>query len=626
MTFFLGASPLLTWQLTPLALPQLIAAVASLFCVGVLWRRRNRAEGAFELLIIQICSAWWAITGALEYCAGTLEMKMFLTQAAYFGVVLAPWALLRFAVAYTEQKRLIPRWLEIIIGSVAFSILALALTNSWTGWLWTGVEPIQLHGWFFAKYVRGPAFGIDFAYCYVLMTFSFLILLRYAWGVGRVFRWQAILTILMVLCPWLTSLAYLLRIGPLPEIDHTPVGFAVGGLFLMWNLLYWRLFDLSPIASHTLFKRMSDPVLVVDSRSRLIEANPAAHALFGLGEEDIGEPLGARLKGWKEIVAVCQGEEEALGDGILRQDGASWSVEVTELTDQKHQLRGRLCVLRDITELSLARDLSHRLAKEAQKANEAKSMFLAHVSHDLRTPIHAIIALSEMLVDEKNPASREFEQLTMIHSAGESLLRLVNDLLDINRIEAGTIDMEDRQFRLSDVLRPVVAFLSAPTRRKGLSLEVEAGSGVEGLRGDPDRLRQVLMNLAGNAIKFTEAGKVTIRALKTEAGWLRLEVEDTGPGVCAEVSDSLFEPFVRASRQRKKEGAGLGLAIVRRFAEAMGGVALMETPKEHGALFAVELPIIDKESPSTMQCDLSSLFIASKEADRAQGAEVAESA
>lgn len=568
-------------------MPQLFAVVALSFCICLLWKRRREAPGAYETLILLICMAWWSAMALLEFCAQTIELKVLFTQLSYFGVVTAPWALLRFSLAFTDRKHLWSRTKDFVVLSLAAGLLLLAFTNPWTRWLWSDIVARDVLGWPFALYERGPLFGVDFAYCYILTGISSVILIRYAAISGGIFRWQSSLILLAILSPFITSLLYLFEVGPFPEVDYTPVGFAIGGLLFAWNLLHWRLFDLTPVAAHMLFDRMVDPVLVIDRQERLIKANASAMVCFSLDSSALGAPL-------REIFASDPDLASAFIDRhAFEYNGVSWSMETTLLEDTMAHSRGRLCVLRDISELMEARQLADVMATEARRASEAKSTFLAHVSHDLRTPVHAILAMTEMVAEGKDPASEDARNLGIIRDAGETLLRLVNDLLDINRIESGAIDLEDRPFCLSEVIDPVVSLLEPPARRKGLTIDLFVEPGLSIMRGDPDRFRQILFNLVGNAVKFSEQGAIGIRATRSPAGWLRVDVCDEGPGIDPAILPTLFDPFVRAKTERKKEGSGLGLTIVRRFTEAMGGTVSVANRPAKGLCMTLELPLLE---------------------------------
>ena len=243
-------------------------------------------------------------------------------------------------------------------------------------------------------------------------------------------------------------------------------------------------------------------------------------------------------------------------------------------------------ILQDITEFKLAKiEKTH-----AEEANKAKTTFLANMSHEIRTPMNAIIGFSNLLLREKH-TSKQRQSLSRIKVAAEHLLLTINDILDLTKIEAGKIQLERSNFNINDLFESIRSLMNEPIASKGLSLEVESGDVPAWIEGDQTRLRQALLNYVSNALKFTERGKITIRALKidetADGVLLRFEVQDSGIGVSPDKIPSLFKAFVQsdASTTRHYGGTGLGLTITRRLAEMMGGETGAQSSLGHGSTF-----------------------------------------
>lgn len=226
----------------------------------------------------------------------------------------------------------------------------------------------------------------------------------------------------------------------------------------------------------------------------------------------------------------------------------------------------------------------------ADAANQSKSSFLANMSHEIRTPMNAIIGLTYLL-RQSTSASEQNIRLDKIDAAAQHLLSIINDILDLSKIEAGCLELEQTDFSLKEILDHISSLIADQSRAKGLSIEINNANVPQWLRGDPTRLRQALLNYAGNAVKFTERGTISLRAeLVEESGeglLVRFEVKDTGIGIAKENLPTLFEAFAQAdvSTTRKYGGTGLGLAITQRLANMMGGETGVASTLGQGSAF-----------------------------------------
>ena len=256
-----------------------------------------------------------------------------------------------------------------------------------------------------------------------------------------------------------------------------------------------------------------------------------------------------------------------------------------ELRQHKNQLENT--VQQRTAELLVARDA-------AEAANRAKSMFLANMSHELRTPLNVILGFSGLMRREPDANASQREKLDIINRSGEHLLALINDVLEMAKIEAGRVQLEKMPFDLGGTVRDVVAMMRLRAEEKGLRLLLEQSPAFPRyLKGDEGRLRQILVNLIGNAVKFTAAGSVSVRlGVKEETPrHLLIEVEDTGPGIEPENQKRLFQPFIQLAESEMQKGTGLGLAITRHFVELMGGSIGIESTPGKGSLFRFHLPL-----------------------------------
>jgi signal transduction histidine kinase/CheY-like chemotaxis protein len=302
------------------------------------------------------------------------------------------------------------------------------------------------------------------------------------------------------------------------------------------------------------------------------------------------EDLPAISESWKRHNET--GETQRCEWRVNRPDKLIWVESTAEhFFDDTGKLVRRIGTLRDITERKLFEGEMAEAKAAAEDANIAKSAFLATMSHEIRTPLNGVLGMAQaMAADELTDI--QHDRLDVIRQSGEALLAILNDILDLSKIEAGKLEIEEIDFDLAEIARGAHATFTALANKKGLSfaLDIDKAHGV--YRGDPTRLRQVLYNLISNALKFTETGEIRVTA-RYERKSLVMSVTDTGIGMSPEVVDSLFAKFSQAdaSTTRRFGGTGLGLAICRQLAELMGGEIGVQSVEGQGTTFTLKIPL-----------------------------------
>jgi signal transduction histidine kinase/exonuclease VII small subunit len=251
-------------------------------------------------------------------------------------------------------------------------------------------------------------------------------------------------------------------------------------------------------------------------------------------------------------------------------------------------------VATEVTELVQAREAAEAAQRDAELANRAKADFLASMSHELRTPLNAIGGYVDLIdMGIQGPVTPEQQAaLARVKASQQHLLVLINDVLSFAKVEAGTIELDLRPLGARELVAGVEPLVAPQAQAKGIALSVDGSGPERRLLGDEERVRQILLNLVGNAIKFTPAGGSVQLSIGGDARWVRISVRDNGPGIAAEKQQAIFDPFVQVERRfsNPREGVGLGLAISRDLARAMGGdLGVVSTPGE-GSTFTVQLP------------------------------------
>ena len=360
-----------------------------------------------------------------------------------------------------------------------------------------------------------------------------------------------------------------------------------------------------------------DAILSKSLDGIILTWNAGAEKLYGYTREEI---VGQHIS---VLVPPDRPNEVAEILGRIRQGGAiehfdterrckdgtlvTVSVTISPIRDEQGTVVAASTIARDVTERKRLQALLEDARDEARAASLMKSEFLAVMSHEIRTPMNGVIGMTGLLLDtDLDPIQREYAET--VRGSGEALLTIINDILDFSKIEAGKMDLEIIDFNLRDVLEDIGDLLAVQAHSKGLELSTLLHPDVpSAVRGDPGRLRQVLLNLAGNAVKFTRQGEVVIKASLLEETaadvLIRLEVTDTGIGIPADLQAQLFQPFSQAdsSTTRSFGGTGLGLAISRQLVALMGGEIALDSHPGRGSTFAVTVRLskqpADRTSP-----------------------------
>jgi PAS domain S-box-containing protein len=598
-------------------LGSLLGSAVTIIATYYVWKRRS-APGALPFFLTLFANANREMFHVLEIAVQNVVMMQYINIIRFSFAIFMPYTILLFALSHSERHRwLTPRYL--IIAAIIPSItMVLNWTNFYHHLVWADYGVYQWGIYLSPIHIRGAWFPIYYLYCFLFILSAIIILVHTALVFRNPYRFQAIFIIFS------TFIIVLLEFFLDTVVDVTPLVQSFTSAALVWVLFHHRLFDLTPVAHHTLVSNMPDGMIILDIQHRIVDINPAAQALAAVSPSRVVGQEGATvIPGWEEwnyrlipttygktTASLCSFSSTSSLHATYHHEKTDryYDVQITPLRSRSNQLTGWMVIFRDITEHKQVEEQLRQAQQDAEAANEAKSAFLANMSHELRTPLNAILGFSRlMLRDSTIPDETRATYLQTILHSGEHLLKLINDVLNMAKIEAGKIIRQDDVFDLYHLLDEIEMIFQVSAKQKQLLLAVTCDANVPRyISTDETKLRQVLLNLISNAIKFTEEGCVALRVQPnqpTTSGGktsyeLRFEVEDSGPGIAEDEQYLLFKPFAQTrTGQQSLEGTGLGLAISQGFVQLLGGMLEVKSTPNIGTsfFFTITVPMVEQQ-------------------------------
>jgi PAS domain S-box-containing protein len=594
-------------QLNPYALSLFISALISGAMAFYSWRRRP-APGAALFALLMLAITVWTLGYGLELTCLTLTCMLSWIKIEYLGIAALPAIWMVFTLQFAGHETWLTRRRIALLFVVPAITLVLNWTNEFHYWHYRSVAVNTSSPFPLLAIVRGPWYWTHIAYFYLLLLAGTILLWQMFQRSVGLYRRQAGFILMGALVPWAINIAYMAGLRPFTYLDLTPFAFTVTGAVVGWGLFRYRLLDIVPVARGKVLESMSDGMLVLDMQARIVDANPAALQLLGRSAgEVIGQPAVQILSRWPDLLERYENVYEAQTQIVLDNEPSPryYELRISPLHERRGELRGRLVVVHDITErkqaeeaLEQAKDAAEEAQHAAEAANQAKSVFLANMSHELRTPLTAMLGFADILGEEifGQLNEKQLRSVQQIQESGRHLVSLINDILDLSKIEAGKLEMEVGPVQIQTVCQASLQFIKPAAQQKRLTVSSTYDQSALTLQADERRLRQILVNLLSNAVKFTpENGKIGLDVVSDASHQLiHFTVWDTGIGISPEDIPRLFQPFVQLDSrlERQYAGTGLGLALVRRMVEMHGGTVSVESEgiPGRGTRFTVSLP------------------------------------
>ncbi len=564
----------------------------------------SNGDGAKEqkLMIIILCGSLVQNVGyLLELTAPTLEAAMTAVTVENVGSAFVPLCYCWFIYIYCYITP--PKVFLRILGAISFFILPSVFFN-WYGLFYQDVQwLVNEDGFHYISITYGPLY-VFFLFSRTIIPYVLCIYALISTIHGRLDR-QVNRQYWMILgfssLPAIVLIAY---IGKLLKVfDLTPVTLTISMSLVVIVVWSRRNYDFRHLAAAKVLESLGDGVITLDDHDRLVSYNTAAANIFTrLPDHKLGE----------NIRVVEDFREEMLNEDVIQKfslGGRHYESHSKDIIDENGKKQGCVILILDMTDTNAYINEIKQVRHQAEKASIAKSEFLANMSHEIRTPMNAIIGLNDIIMEECGD-TEIYGHAKDVQSAAKNLLAIINDILDLSKVEAGKMELVCEDYYLKVVANEIIAMMDMAASQRGLILKYECDETIPcRYNGDDGRIKQILINILNNAIKFTNKGYV--RAYITgkpgrneEEEQLIFHVEDTGCGIREEDLAKIFEDFrqVDSKRNRSAEGTGLGLAIVKHLVELMEGTIEIESTYGKGTTVTITIPqkIVDRRPISEM--------------------------
>jgi len=609
----------------------LLSAIVSLillYILGIVWFGDKRNQMVRSFFVLGVIAAYWIVFNGILAVTNEQSFPAILSIGMIF-VCSLPFALFWFALRYTKSS---------LVHSKAMMILAIALPTADVLLMIT----TPLHKLYFTDYDfpipgKGILFWVHVAIGLTMVFLAFIRIMAHAFKTPK----HRTLTLCAGLGILISSVMHIgFALNPMIRYDLSSIGFFLTFLLFVFSAHKSHIFNLRRMTVDQIFFSLDDLFFIFDEEGTIIEYNAAAKAafqqFFSLGESvslnaliaDLSTrlfrctPLNL-LKSMNTGSNNCEGEIHLVAeDGQIKAYALRWHA-----IPHKSAQRGYVLSLSDtsvyhdmIDEINIKNKSLIKLTEEALSASKAKSTFLANMSHEIRTPLNAIIGMSHVAKESLGNPKKTTASINQILRASKHLLELLNNILDMSKIESGKFTLASEPFSLQASLDEVVDIFAQRCSEKEIALITEIETLPKTVAGDSLRLKQVIINLLGNAVKFTGAGgniRLLVNGQKNNGSLnLKVSIRDTGIGMSKEQISRLFSAFEQANSSIAAHygGTGIGLALSQHLVGLMGGMITVESQLGHGSVFSfnIHLPILSENENDHPEQSWDSLDLSNK--------------
>ncbi len=563
------------------------SSVISLFLSFYAWKRRHNNAG-MSLALLLAAATFWSFFYGLEVASTTHLQILVYGSFAYLGIATVPVLWLIFAARYSGNDNWLTPLNRAFLFIIPFISIVLVATSDLHNLYYTSAKLKLLDGYTYQKYEAGPFFWVHITYSYMVVAAGLVFFTRMFFRVAHSQRWHIGFFIAGSILPYVVNIAYIAGFKPYGFLDLTPIAFIVMGVILVFGIYTIKLFDINPLVLDLLFNNIPDAIFVLDSNKRIINTNPAAHALLN--------SLQKKGDGFFTLNSFLPDEHSLAKDDLyeLEFNEKIYHKKNTVINSSKGKYLGILIVLHDITERKQYE--GHLLKNELRlkELNASKDKFFSIIAHDLKNPFNSILGFSNILmemVQEKDYEAVE-EYAEIIQNSSQRAMNLLMNLMEWSRSQIERMEFNPETIDIIALINEVTELLKYSAQLKSITIYKENDQNVM-ITADKAMMSNVLRNLISNAVKYTRPGGSIVISTKQKQDELLVNITDNGIGINKENLEKLFridESYSTPGTQNET-GTGLGLLICKEFIDKHGGKIWVESEPDKGSTFHFTIPI-----------------------------------
>ena len=505
--------------------------------------------------------AWWAFGYAMELAFVNEQIKILWAKLEYFSIVSLPAIWLIMVLQYIGKKEWITRRNILLLSIEPAIVLFLVWTNEFHHLIWKNIDVISINSMTLLQVTHGVAFWLNVVYSYILLFFTFFLLIHALFYLPSIYKKQIVALIFGILAPWIGNALYIFNLNPFEPIDLTPFAIFVSGLAATLAVLRLRFLDIVPVARETIIENMEDGVIILDIQNRIVDANPATEKILGYPiSKAIGQPIDEFFKNNPELLEHFKKNETEKEIFIGNENKRYYVLRSSPLLDKQYHKVGRLLILRDITKHKMDEIKIKRLNEELQLMNKI-------MRHDIATDLQVIQGLLELYFEDKDK-----QLLEKAAKRIEKSINLIRRMRDAELLATSGLKM--KEYNIRGVVENVAKNYPIDFNLKGECI----------VRAD-DAIYSVIDNIIGNAVLHGKTDRIDV-IIEDRDSICEIRIADYGKGIPDEIKDKIFE---KRFSYGEWKGSGLGLYIVKKIIERYGGSINVEDNEPNGAVFIIKL-------------------------------------